>query len=418
MRKFIQQYRSNVACYSLQLAILTFLFGLHTVTNVLVIACAAVWLFDEHIITKLKTAFSNFCVWLFISYFVITLVGFTYSEDLDVAGKFLEMRLVILLLPMVISTLSLNSEQSKRILYSFAYGVVLALIFGIIHSAYLYQTTGDSGFFFNDNLTLLLGNKAAYFAIYVNISIVVLLFNLKNNTRHVIPYVPIVLLIVFQFLLATRISILTLFLILIVAFLYVIQNYGKKIIASIVIGLILLFSLSIYLMPQTLKRFESMFSNFEYKFDNPNEVNHFNASEISEENWNGLTLRLALWDCGIRVIKENFWFGVGTGDYDQKFRDKIEEVNFVYAKKMDFGVHNQYLYTGISFGLLGLLIFLTSIVVPGFRAFKAGNYLFVGVLFIFSISFLTENVLNRYLGVFPFALLSTLLFFNNERNQD
>lgn len=418
MRKFIQQHRSNVACYSLQLAILTFLFGLHTVANVLVITCAAVWLFDEHINTKLKTAFSNFYVWLFISYFVITLVGFTYSEDLDVAGKFLEMRIVILLLPVVISTLSLNNEQSKRILYSFAYGVILALVVGVIHSAYLYQTTGDSGYFFNDNLTLHLGNKAAYFAIYVNISIVVLLFNLKNNTRHVIPYVPIVLLIVFQFLLATRISILTLFLILIVAFIYVIRNYGKKIIASIVIGLILLFSLSIYLMPQTLNRFESMFSNFEYNFDNPNDVNHFNASEISEENWNGLTLRLALWDCGIRVIKENLWFGVGTGDYDQKFRDKLEEVNFVYAKKMDFGVHNQYLYTGISFGLLGLLIFLASIVVPGYKAFKGGNYLFFGVLFVFSISFLTENVLNRYLGVFPFALLSALLFFNNERNQD
>lgn len=407
--------RTALACLFLKAAILAFIFGFFKIANVLMIVFAAVWLFDKHILTKVNHSFGNKYVWLFISFFLITLIGFLHSEDLKVAGKFLEMRILIFLLPVIICSMSFEKKQWSDILRIFSFSTLLALIIGLFNSFYLYRETGDSGYFFNDNLTLILNNKAAYFGLYVNLSIVLLLFFLKDDRKNYWYYAALALLTMFQFLLATRISILILFLIAVLSFFYIIKSYSAKVIATVAICFGVIITVSALLMPQTINRFESMLSSFDYRFDNPNEVNHFNAKEMSQVNWNGLTIRLALWDCGLEVIKENPWVGVGTGDYDQEFRNQLEEVNFIYAKKLDFGVHNQYLYTWISFGLLGLLVFLASLLIPAYSAYKAKNYLFLLILMVFAISFLTETVLNRYLGIFPYVVLTSLIFFQYKK---
>ncbi len=410
MKKFFEN-KQDLGCIFLQLAILTFLVGFHHIPNVLIGIAAAFFLYQKNIFNKLKKTFLNVYVWLLASYFFLTLLGFLYSSDLKVASKFLEMRILILALPIIFSVADLTNRNYKKILRTFAYGVIMALFFGLSYSLYLYNSTGDTGYFFNDNLTLLINNQAVYFAVYVNISIIILLFRLQDKPNQVLDLTFLGILIVFQFLLATRISVLTLLLILIITAVYLVKNHRSKLVSKAIIGTVLLILISLSLMPQTRNRFSSMLSNFEYKFDNPNDVNHFNAPEIRQENWNGLTIRLALWDCGLRVIKDNFWIGVGTGDYDEKYREKLEEVNFVYAIKQNFGVHNQYLYTWISFGVFGLLIFILSLLIPSIQAIKDQNLLFIGVVSIFLIAFISENILNRYFGVFPFTLLVPLIFY-------
>lgn len=407
--------RNALICYILQGAVFLFIFGFFKAANILIVTIGAIWIFDRLIIDKLQNAFSNKFVWWFISYFILTALGILYSDNLKVAGRFLEMRILIFLFPIIMSSFTCTKDQVNQILKVFTVSTLLALLIGLSYSAYLYIGSGDSGFLFNDNLTILLNNKAAYFGLYVNLSIVILLFFLKENKKNYWYFSAVVLLTMFQFLLATRISILTFLLIAVIAFLYVIKSYSAKVIALVAVCFAVIITVSVLLMPQTINRFESMLSSFDYRFDNPNEVNHFNAKEVSQENWNGLTIRLALWDCGLEVIKESPWVGVGTGDYDQEFRNQLEEVNFIYAKKLDFGVHNQYLYTWISFGLIGLLVFLGSLLIPAYSAYKAKNYLFLVILAVFAISFLTETVLNRYLGIFPYAILTSLIFFQPKR---
>lgn len=66
--------------------------------------------------------------------------------------------------------------------------------------------------------------------------------------------------------------------------------------------------------------------------------------------------RIGFWIYSLEVIKDNFWFGVGTGDsMDEVFKrvlTKDEEVKSIAHE------HNQYISVMLQFGLIGLLVFL------------------------------------------------------------
>ncbi|MDX1628612.1 MAG: O-antigen ligase family protein, partial [Fulvivirga sp.] len=401
-----------ISTYLLLSSIIAFLAGVEVVANSLIIALILCWLLDKKLGQKIKMASQRLEVWLFASYFLITVLGMVHTSDVGTGWKFIEMRLLIFLLPPVLYTSSLSKESVDQLLKAFLFTCAGVIFVGLIISYINYAKDGDTGFFFNDNLVMFFGMKAAYFAIYINICIVICFYFLQRNFSKYGWYFLLAFLIVAQLLLATRISILTLIILSAVYMTYLITRQGLKTATVMLLAVIGLGIASIFLFPQTVNRFKSMFSNFEYQFDNPNPVNHFNA-EVDPDNWNGLTLRLALWDCGWQVAKKSPVVGVGTGDYDEQFKDQLIEVNFIYAQKLNFGVHNQYLYTMIAFGVVGLSVFLFSIVYPAFKAYARKNYLFLLVLFIFLMAFLTENVLNRYMGIYPFALLLPLLYFKN-----
>ncbi|ADR34788.1 O-antigen polymerase [Sulfuricurvum kujiense DSM 16994] len=66
--------------------------------------------------------------------------------------------------------------------------------------------------------------------------------------------------------------------------------------------------------------------------------------------------RVGFWIYSLEVIKDNFWFGVGTGDsMDEVFKrvlPKDDEVKSIAHE------HNQYISVMLQFGLIGLLAFL------------------------------------------------------------
>ncbi|MEQ8926520.1 MAG: O-antigen ligase family protein [Fulvivirga sp.] len=407
----IKVKRNQVNYWLLFTAILAFLLGQAKLANILIITLVAYWLIDRDLIQKLKKIINRKSVIFLTTYFTLTLLWLVHSSDLSQGFKFVEMRLLILLLPIVISTADFNELQFENIKKTFVYGCIGVLALGLVNSTFDYWSTRDSGFFFNDNLTSIVGIQAAYFAIIVNISIVLCAGLILNDFKSFHNYVAILFLILGEFLLATRISILTLALLVIIFIIHISIKHSRRTALGALIIMLVIFAIGIVSFPQISNRFESMLSNFEYQFDNPNPVNHFNA-EVSSENWNGLTIRLALWECGWEVIKDNFWLGVGTGDYEESFNKRIEKVNFKYAQAMKFGVHNQYLYTWISFGIVGLIFFLSSIIGLVILGYRNNNYQFIIVLAIFCIAFLTENVLNRYYGIFPFAMMLSIVYYS------
>lgn len=67
-------------------------------------------------------------------------------------------------------------------------------------------------------------------------------------------------------------------------------------------------------------------------------------------------IRLGLWRSALPTIKENFFFGVGTGDHMDDTKQNIPK-NEENIKKFRH-LHNQYLEIWTQFGLIGILIFL------------------------------------------------------------
>lgn len=414
MLSWLALNRSLLFTRLLQMSILAFMLGFNAIANVSLMLIFILWLVDSEIIDKLKHTFNNLYFWLFVSYLLITFLASFYSSDFSGGMKYVEMRLLLFMLPLIFAATKISKKYFDQVLIIFLMAVLLALGAGFFNSYLHYIHSGDTGFFYNDNLVSVVDKQATYFGLYINLSLVLCIYILRKLSiswkLKLLTVMCMVILIVGQMLLAVRAAILTMVIIGIAHLIF--YSFNKNIkygIGMLIAGLLVILS-SFFILPQMTNRFKSMASNLEYDFENPNPVNHFNG-EIKKENWNGLTLRLALWHCGIDIIKENPLFGTGTGDYDEAMAEQFKEKNFIYAREMNFGVHNQYLYSWISFGIIGILLHLTMIFAPMFDAFKRKNYLYIFFIIVIAFAMLTENTLNRYFGIYFYAVMNSFFFF-------
>jgi hypothetical protein len=119
-----------------------------------------------------------------------------------------------------------------------------------------------------------------------------------------------------------------------------------------------------------------------------------------------VTQRLEFWKTGWEIVKNNAWFGVGTGDVKQAFIQQYEESNSLLTSESRHRSHNQYLTIAIAFGIIGLLWFIFAVFSPLFfvQGIKS-NFLFMSFFIIFNLSFLFEDTLETQAG------LSFFIFF-------
>lgn len=340
----------------------------------------------------------------------LPLVSVLWSVDMHEGIKSVETKALLFILPVISLIPQAKNISLDSVLKSFLIATLMACFFGLISGFLQFLHTGDSGFLYSDNLTYVTESQAIYLSISVNLCFIIVIYLFENNRLKLVYLLAVsFFLVVMSFLLAARLSMLVGFVIIGLYSLYKLKSTPLKVRLAVLLGfMVLTLSLSI-VFPKTIGRFRSLVSSFNYSFDNPNGVNHFNG-EISPENWNGLTLRLAIWQCGLELVAKNLWLGIGSGDYKQALIDKYQEKRFKYALQQRFGIHNQYLYYLLTTGFIGLVLFLYSFYHISRRAFQNKNYLYLLLLSVFLVSFITESVLNKFIGVFPYAYLLTFSF--------
>lgn len=115
--------------------------------------------------------------------------------------------------------------------------------------------------------------------------------------------------------------------------------------------------------------------------------------------------RLYGYSAAYDLIKTQPIFGTGIGDLRHEITHKYEEkFNFTLNKYP----HNQYLYYLTGTGLVGLLIFLFSILLPYFYLSLKDHFFYFLIQILFLTSFLVENVLERSYGAVLFLIMSML----------
>jgi hypothetical protein len=124
---------------------------------------------------------------------------------------------------------------------------------------------------------------------------------------------------------------------------------------------------------------------------------------------NSLTQRFLFWKIGTQIFKENWLYGVGTGDVQLAFDEKYENLMFGVKNKYQLRAHNQYLTMGITFGLFGLAYFIWMLF-SGFSVKpNANSYLFIGSFIVFMVSMLNEDTLETQFGI-TYALFFYFFF--------
>ena len=339
---------------------------------------------------------------LFIFYYLLHLLSLFWSDDKVEATNQLSMRLPILLFPLAIGTMVINSKLKDRIIYAIAIVATVAALISLGLSFSQYRSTGDSGYLYNDSLTVHFGLQSIYVAMLVNISIVGLIFLLRKSPSFIpmpgLLYLSIIVLFGYHFLLASRSAMILLYGgLFLYAFYYIIKKRkyleGITLILGMFIGAFILFKF----FPKTVQRFKELtYTGFQY--NSTAAESHYDM-KLSDEQWNGANTRLALWSCGWEVAKNNMIAGVGIGDRIQAVNEVYKARNFTMAIQTKKNVHNSYLDALLTFGIGGLFLFvLTFAVLPLIDVAKRRNMFDLFVVTAFIVSMIFEVYLGRSIG--------------------
>ena len=113
----------------------------------------------------------------------------------------------------------------------------------------------------------------------------------------------------------------------------------------------------------------------------------------------------------LKLIAQNFWFGVGTGDIEDALIRTYKAMNSELRSEYMFHAHNQYFAIFITFGVFGFIWFIIALIYPPFVLRRFGDYFFLTFFLIITLSMLSDDTLETQAGATLFAFFYTFLLF-------
>ena len=126
-------------------------------------------------------------------------------------------------------------------------------------------------------------------------------------------------------------------------------------------------------------------------------------------------IRASLWWVGIRSASEiNTLVGAGTGDVDSIMKATGRK-HGVYNILGSHDPHNQFIFTMLGLGLIGVLSLIACFGVPAFDAYHHKDFLYLTFISLFAFFCLTESVLELQKGIVFFSVFNSLLIFQRRQ---
>ena len=352
-----------------------------------------------------KSIQSKFLI-LFISLFLIHLLGLLYTSNFRYAFKDLDIKLPLLIFPFLLLGRGIDKKTIDFILKGFVIGCLIGSIGAFSNAIQLYVQTRDISKMLYEGMQFIM--HSSYFALYLSFSIAYLFFKLDaENSLFTKKNVAIFSLIFF--------------------FIMVIIFLNSRA-GMIGLGVSFLFFLVYVILEKRLKLFYFLMSIFLmtslFVFTTSNQIfNRFKAINnetvsVSTSNINTMDLRMAILTIGFDLFKESPVIGYGTGDIKDVLIEGYKKENFIKGFDRKYNCHNQFLQFLLAFGIIGLLVFSVSLIYPMFFAFFKKNYLFVFLILMLSFNFLFESMLETKAGVEFYAFFNALLIGVSSKKRD
>ena len=331
----------------------------------------------------------------FIALYVVTALGLLYTSDIQSGISDLEVKMSLFLFPAIIITSDvINKFTVYGLLRTFIVGVVIASVFLYILAIVKYYNTGNPEVFYYKHFSHYL--HPTYFAMYVNFaiaSLLVLIFHFRDRIK-VGDFIVLSFLMITVYQLASRTGVVVLILLLIYAFFYLVFPRLRLRKTLYALFAVLLITIAVVYPTKEITRVKK---------------------EISVENKeSSFGVRLAMWQASKKIIKENFLFGVGTGDVSRVMQKEFAEEKLIKAVRENLNIHNQFLQTQVALGLPGLLALLLALFLPFATSIRKGRFFYPLFLLILLVNFMTEAVLRTQAGTIYYALMNVIVFFTYE----
>jgi O-antigen ligase len=133
--------------------------------------------------------------------------------------------------------------------------------------------------------------------------------------------------------------------------------------------------------------------------------------DAPDEEFNELTLRLAILECSVDIIKENPVFGTGVGDVMPDLILLYRKLDFKFGFNNAYDPHNQYVRACLATGIVGLACFLASLVATLVVSIRSKNWQLFAFMIVLCVAFLFESVLERHTGIVIYAFFHSILVF-------
>lgn len=134
----------------------------------------------------------------------------------------------------------------------------------------------------------------------------------------------------------------------------------------------------------------------------------------SNPTGHSLIQRMLHLKAGLAILKENFWFGVGTGDVPDAFAEYYERIGSPLAPDVRHRTHNQFVTLFLTFGIFGFLWTVFALFYPVFKEKGLKNPYFVIFITVSVFSLLTEDLFETSAAAMSFAFFYSLFLFGSD----
>ena len=345
--------------------------------------------------------------WLIVGLYIFYILGMLYTSNLHYGWKDLETKLSLLIFPLLFSTVNLTRANLEKILKYFVAGCFLAMSYNIVESAYHfyidYRQNNILNFshFYYFNLSSVV--HPSYLALYLCLAVSIILYWIQFRLRKInihLLYVSLLSLVLFIFMLSSKAGILTLSVVLI----YHTYTFFKsrlnvqKFIIPITVALLII-SLYLYFVPGATTRLEL----------NPELITGDKIIESDTDD--SSEIRILLWKSSWDIIKQNWFWGVGTGDVKDELMNVYSRESIKWAEQFKLNAHNQLMQTWIAIGIPGLLLLFPWILMSIIKG-NRNNFdpqIILGVIVFINLLF--ESMLETQAGVIFIAFFTSLFIF-------
>lgn len=128
--------------------------------------------------------------------------------------------------------------------------------------------------------------------------------------------------------------------------------------------------------------------------------------------------RFEYWKVAGAIIGQYFWFGTGTGDVVQAYRQQYETINSPLPEDLRLRAHNQYITIWVSFGIVGFIWFILAYFFIILVKQNYADFLIAAHFCITSLSMLNEDTLETQAGITFFVLFFCLFIFRGKSKND
>lgn len=328
--------------------------------------------------------------WMFFvasSLFWVSLLGLLYTQDMGQGLKNIQKQLPFLFFPLFFSTVPISKEIRDLFLKYFSFGVVLSALFALI-KAFYFKLNNLGDYFYYTEFSKLLDKHTTYFALFCVIAIFYFIKIIYSHSwkKSLLEVMSLFFLLGMLYMLSSRISIVALLLGGIILGLGWAKNKKIKFLIVTIVGL----GAVIF-------------------FNSPNFQKRFNAKSPENQEISDYQTRKTHWVSALQTIQQNgVLFGAGTGDGHLDLYDMYLNNGFKTGYKYKYNAHNQFLETGLYYGLFGLSFLLIILFTVYSKTIKKKDYFTLAIIVSVTIFMCTESILERHSGIVILSFFTSL----------